>query len=195
LIPDWTYFYCLGTTLATKPCHTKNEISLVRRENYFRWYAKHLVNQATNAITMQLTPFYAVLWPTESMFWWFSEQVEWARVPSRFRYMMQSIQIAFFFLLRRQESDLISVPPLLQFVHGKFLTRYDPTIEDSYRYEPCRLALDKTSPPPPPPPLRKPLEVDGVACTLDIMDTAGQEEYSGSLFLSCFICFFSSSML
>jgi small GTP-binding protein len=45
----------------------------------------------------------------------------------------------------------------VQFVHGKFLVRYDPTIEDSYR---------------------KQLEVDGVACTLDILDTAGQEEYS-----------------
>jgi small GTP-binding protein len=45
----------------------------------------------------------------------------------------------------------------VQFAHGKFLTRYDPTIEDSYR---------------------KQLEVDGVACTLDIMDTAGQEEYT-----------------
>jgi len=45
----------------------------------------------------------------------------------------------------------------VQFAHGKFLSRYDPTIEDSYRKE---------------------LEVDGVACTLDIMDTAGQEEYT-----------------
>jgi len=45
----------------------------------------------------------------------------------------------------------------VQFAHGKFLTRYDPTIEDSYR---------------------KQLEVDGIACTLDILDTAGQEEYT-----------------
>lgn len=36
-------------------------------------------------------------------------------------------------------------------------TQYDPTIEDSYR---------------------KQVAVDNVACLLDIMDTAGQEEYS-----------------
>jgi len=36
--------------------------------------------------------------------------------------------------------------------------RYDPTIEDSYR---------------------KQIEIDGTACVLDIMDTAGQEEYKG----------------
>jgi small GTP-binding protein len=35
--------------------------------------------------------------------------------------------------------------------------QYDPTIEDSYR---------------------KQVEVDGQACMMDIMDTAGQEEYS-----------------
>jgi small GTP-binding protein len=48
----------------------------------------------------------------------------------------------------------------VQFVHSKFLVRYDPTIEDSYR---------------------KQVEVDGVACTVDILDTAGQEEYSALL--------------
>ena len=37
------------------------------------------------------------------------------------------------------------------------MEKYDPTIEDSYR---------------------KLVEVDGTACMLDIMDTAGQEEYS-----------------
>merc|ERR1711879_126402 len=40
---------------------------------------------------------------------------------------------------------------------GNFVEKYDPTIEDSYR---------------------KLVEVDAIACMLDIMDTAGQEEYS-----------------
>lgn len=41
----------------------------------------------------------------------------------------------------------------MRFVQGNFVEKYDPTIEDSYR---------------------KQLEVDGVACMLDVMDTAGQ---------------------
>ena len=45
----------------------------------------------------------------------------------------------------------------MRFIQGNFLEKYDPTIEDSYR---------------------KLVEVDGSACMLDIMDTAGQEEYS-----------------
>jgi len=45
----------------------------------------------------------------------------------------------------------------LQFCAGKCPKRYDPTIEDSYR---------------------KTTEVDGRPCTLDILDTAGQEEYA-----------------
>ena len=45
----------------------------------------------------------------------------------------------------------------VRFIQGNFLEKYDPTIEDSYR---------------------KLVEVDGSACMLDIMDTAGQEEYS-----------------
>jgi len=45
----------------------------------------------------------------------------------------------------------------VRFIQGNFVEKYDPTIEDSYR---------------------KQVEVDGVACMLDIMDTAGQEEYS-----------------
>jgi len=45
----------------------------------------------------------------------------------------------------------------VRFIQGNFVEKYDPTIEDSYR---------------------KLVEVDGVACMLDIMDTAGQEEYS-----------------
>jgi len=45
----------------------------------------------------------------------------------------------------------------VRFIQGNFIERYDPTIEDSYR---------------------KGIEVDGFACMLDIMDTAGQEEYS-----------------
>merc|ERR1711934_302469 len=45
----------------------------------------------------------------------------------------------------------------LQFCAGKCPKRYDPTIEDSYR---------------------KTTEVDGKPATLDILDTAGQEEYA-----------------
>eukprot|EP01088_Endostelium_zonatum_P000981 TRINITY_DN11257_c0_g1_i1.p1 TRINITY_DN11257_c0_g1~~TRINITY_DN11257_c0_g1_i1.p1 ORF type:complete len:195 (-),score=47.53 TRINITY_DN11257_c0_g1_i1:114-698(-) len=44
----------------------------------------------------------------------------------------------------------------VMFIQGTFLTKYDPTIEDSYM---------------------KVVEVDQQSCTLDIMDTAGQEEF------------------
>jgi small GTP-binding protein len=47
-----------------------------------------------------------------------------------------------------------------QFVTGVFTEDYDPTIEDSYR---------------------KRVAVDGEMCVLDILDTAGQEEYSSML--------------
>jgi len=45
----------------------------------------------------------------------------------------------------------------VRFIQGNFVDKYDPTIEDSYR---------------------KLVEVEGAASMLDIMDTAGQEEYS-----------------
>jgi small GTP-binding protein len=45
----------------------------------------------------------------------------------------------------------------IQFIQGSFVEKYDPTIEDSYR---------------------KHVEIDGKAAMLDILDTAGQEEYS-----------------
>lgn len=45
----------------------------------------------------------------------------------------------------------------IQFIQGNFVERYDPTIEDSYR---------------------KQCEIDGKACLLDILDSAGQEEFS-----------------
>jgi len=45
----------------------------------------------------------------------------------------------------------------VRFIQGNFPEKYDPTIEDSYK---------------------KLVEVDGVASMLDIMDTAGQEEFS-----------------
>lgn len=45
----------------------------------------------------------------------------------------------------------------VRFIQGNFVEKYDPTIEDSYI---------------------KQIELDGKACILDIMDTAGQEEYS-----------------
>lgn len=45
----------------------------------------------------------------------------------------------------------------IRFVQGKFITEYDPTIEDSYR---------------------KQVNVDGVPYLLELLDTAGQEEYA-----------------
>uniref|UniRef100_A0A6A7G5G3 Ras-like protein n=1 Tax=Hirondellea gigas TaxID=1518452 RepID=A0A6A7G5G3_9CRUS len=45
----------------------------------------------------------------------------------------------------------------LQYVQGVFVMDYDPTIEDAYR---------------------KPVEIDGHSCMLDILDTAGQEDYT-----------------
>eukprot|EP01111_Echinosteliopsis_oligospora_P018283 TRINITY_DN8282_c0_g3_i2.p1 TRINITY_DN8282_c0_g3~~TRINITY_DN8282_c0_g3_i2.p1 ORF type:complete len:191 (-),score=46.42 TRINITY_DN8282_c0_g3_i2:77-649(-) len=45
----------------------------------------------------------------------------------------------------------------IQFVLNHFIIEYDPTIEDSYR---------------------KQCQVDGSTCLIDILDTAGQEEYS-----------------
>ncbi|KAJ5546436.1 hypothetical protein N7494_004021 [Penicillium frequentans] len=46
----------------------------------------------------------------------------------------------------------------LQFVSETFISMYDPTIEDTYH---------------------KQLSVDGRRCVVQILDTAGQEEYSG----------------
>jgi len=45
----------------------------------------------------------------------------------------------------------------VRFIQGNFVEKYDPTIEDSYR---------------------KQVDVDGTPFMLDVMDTAGQEEYS-----------------
>jgi len=45
----------------------------------------------------------------------------------------------------------------VRFIQGNFVEKYDPTIEDSYR---------------------KQVAYENTACMLDIMDTAGQEEYS-----------------
>ena len=45
----------------------------------------------------------------------------------------------------------------VQFVQGVFLEKYDPTIEDSYR---------------------KQVEVDGMQCMLEILDTAGTEQFA-----------------
>jgi len=45
----------------------------------------------------------------------------------------------------------------VQYVSGVFVERYDPTIEDSYR---------------------KQVEIDGSQCTLEILDTAGTEQFT-----------------
>ena len=45
----------------------------------------------------------------------------------------------------------------IQLIQNHFVDEYDPTIEDSYR---------------------KQVVIDGETCLLDILDTAGQEEYS-----------------
>lgn len=54
----------------------------------------------------------------------------------------------------------------LQFMYGDFVEEYDPTKADSYR---------------------KKITLDGHECQIDILDTAGQEEYAavGLAFLSC----------
>jgi len=44
----------------------------------------------------------------------------------------------------------------IQLTQSQFMHEYDPTIENSYR---------------------KPMAIDGESCVLDILDTAGQEEY------------------
>ncbi|KAH3714097.1 protein p30 [Pelomyxa schiedti] len=45
----------------------------------------------------------------------------------------------------------------IQFIQNTFVTEYDPTIEDSYR---------------------KSSAIDGKTCIFDVLDTAGEEEYS-----------------
>ncbi|KAJ3312566.1 Ras GTPase [Boothiomyces sp. JEL0838] len=55
----------------------------------------------------------------------------------------------------------------IQFIQSQFVDEYDPTIEDSYR---------------------KQVEINGQVALLDILDTAGQEEYSA---MRGFICVYS----
>jgi len=45
----------------------------------------------------------------------------------------------------------------LRFIHGRFVEQYDPTIEDSYRHQ---------------------VEVDGGNYILEILDTAGTEQFA-----------------
>jgi len=45
----------------------------------------------------------------------------------------------------------------LRFIHGKFIEKYDPTIEDNYRHQ---------------------IEVDGQSYILEILDTAGTEQFA-----------------
>uniref|UniRef100_A0A915EAR6 Uncharacterized protein n=1 Tax=Ditylenchus dipsaci TaxID=166011 RepID=A0A915EAR6_9BILA len=49
----------------------------------------------------------------------------------------------------------------VQFVQGIFVEKYDPTIEDSYR---------------------KQVDVDGQQCMLEILDTAGTEQFTAMLY-------------
>lgn len=57
----------------------------------------------------------------------------------------------------------------IQFIQSHFVDEYDPTIEDSYR---------------------KQCVIDDEVALLDVLDTAGQEEYR-FVELVCFCCFFS----
>ena len=62
------------------------------------------------------------------------------------------------------------------FMYGNFVEEYDPTTADSYR---------------------KIIEVDGVKCQLDILDTAGQEEYMRDNYYRLgegFLCVYSITM-
>jgi small GTP-binding protein len=53
----------------------------------------------------------------------------------------------------------------IQLINHMFMDDYDPTIEDSYR---------------------KQVEIDGTTCLLDILDTAGQEEFRFALYHLCY---------
>ena len=60
----------------------------------------------------------------------------------------------------------------VQFVQNIFVERYDPTIEDSYRKQVSifkRLKAAKKG---------KKVEVDGKQCMLEILDTAGTEQFA-----------------
>ena len=63
---------------------------------------------------------------------------------------------------------ICSFPSLLRTLSGpaltSFIDEYDPTIEDSYR---------------------KQVVIDGETCLLDILDTAGQEEYRWVVWMVC----------
>ena len=52
----------------------------------------------------------------------------------------------------------------IQLIQNHFIDEYDPTIEDSYR---------------------KQVTIDDETCLLDILDTAGQEEYSAMRDQTC----------
>ncbi|TPX75025.1 hypothetical protein CcCBS67573_g03698 [Chytriomyces confervae] len=54
----------------------------------------------------------------------------------------------------------IAISLTIQYCLNNFVEHYDPTIEDSYR---------------------KQVNIDGETCVLEILDTAGQEEYSSSM--------------
>jgi len=58
---------------------------------------------------------------------------------------------------------------ILKYMYGDFVEEYDPTKADSYR---------------------KKVALDGVECQIDILDTAGQEEYAAVRKLCHFFFFF-----
>ena len=60
-------------------------------------------------------------------------------------------------LIAINRSVVITTRALIAYTQSHFVEEYDPTIEDSYR---------------------KQVVIDGETCLLDILDTAGQEEYS-----------------
>ena len=75
----------------------------------------------------------------------------------RIRFVEEEIHLSAFLPSLKGAGGVGKSALTVRFIQGNFVEKYDPTIEDSYR---------------------KQVAVDGTAVLLDIMDTAGQEEYS-----------------
>ncbi|CAF0722820.1 unnamed protein product [Adineta ricciae] len=71
------------------------------------------------------------------------------------RQSILTLSVVFFFI--KKAGGVGKSALTIQLIQNHFIDEYDPTIEDSYR---------------------KQAVVDGETCLLDILDTAGQEEYS-----------------